>query len=112
MQLMVWNMLQGEAGKQERLWVLKEDAHRGEGVLVVPEAEALARAGAARLDGALEMVQAYLGEQYTVAGRRFYLRCWLSPSGLPLATSFPSECACKQHATLNQVFLQPVLGSA
>jgi hypothetical protein len=66
-----------QQGQQERLWVLKENTHRGQGVLVVPEAEAVARAGAAQAgDGGEgpEMVQAYLGEQYTVAGRRFYLR--------------------------------------
>ena len=72
--------LQGDAGRKERLWVLKEDAHRGQGVAVVPEVEALTRAGTAMLDrgqGGLEMVQTYLGEQYTVAGRRFYVRCCL-----------------------------------
>lgn len=56
--------------------MLKENSHRGQGVLVLPEREAMARAGSSNPDGstAHEMVQAYIGDQYTVANRRFYLR--------------------------------------
>ena len=69
---------QQQQQQQDRLWVLKENTHRGQGVLVVPEVEAIAIAGGARPGGSEqgpEMVQAYLGEQLTIAGRRFYLRC-------------------------------------
>lgn len=85
--------------------MLKEDAHRGQGVAVVPEAEALAKAGSARLDGGqggLEMVQAYLGNQYTVAGRRFYLRCLLWRSQLVLGACLPADPGRMLHAMLKQ----------
>ncbi len=71
--------------------MLKENSHRGQGVLVLPEAEAAARAGASNPDGspAHEMLQAYVGDQYTVAKRRFYLR-W--PRHLLLAYCLLAWC--------------------
>jgi hypothetical protein len=59
------------------MWVLKENAHRGQGVVVLPEKEAVMQAISERgRDGRLlyEMSQAYIAEQLTVAGRKFYLR--------------------------------------
>ncbi|BDA46895.1 probable tubulin polyglutamylase ttll6 [Coccomyxa sp. Obi] len=67
-------------GDGEKLWVLKENAHRGQGVIVLPEKEAMARAISVRgRDGTLlyEMAQAYISKQLTVAGRKFYLRVWV-----------------------------------
>lgn len=56
--------------------MLKENAHRGQGVVVLSKQEALRRAISAHEDGTTvyEMAQAYLGNQYTIAGRRFYFR--------------------------------------
>ncbi len=64
-------------GDGDKLWVLKENAHRGQGVVVLPEKEATVRAVSDRgKDGMLlyEMAQAYISKQLTVAGRKFYLR--------------------------------------
>ena len=60
--------------------MLKENAHRGRGVIVLPEKEATVRAISDRgRDDTLlyEMAQSYISEQLTVAGRKFYLRCVL-----------------------------------
>ena len=86
-------MLQGQRGSllcmqdpdsAERMWVLKTTAHRGQGVSVLPQQQAITAvlASSAEEDATAEMVQEYKSEQYTVAGRRFYLRCgrtWCSP---------------------------------
>ena len=69
----------------ERMWVLKTTAHRGQGVFVLPQQQAITAvlASSAEEDATAEMVQEYKSEQYTVAGRRFYLRCgrtWCTPA--------------------------------
>ena len=69
------HMQDAEAG-EERLWVLKSTAHRGQGVAVLPEREAIRAALSSRTagDAPAELVQEYKAEQYMVAGRKFYLR--------------------------------------
>jgi hypothetical protein len=67
--------------------VLKEDAHRGQGVVVLPRDEAVRTAISARhADGShvYELAQEYIRDQYTVAQRRFYLR-QANPHPPPLA---------------------------
>ena len=61
---------------EEARWVLKTTAHRGQGVSVLAERQAVRAAltGSTGEDAATEMVQEYKREQYMVAGRRFYLR--------------------------------------
>lgn len=91
--------------------MLKEDAHRGKGVHVLPAAEAVRaarRAGAARAGegaggapgpgrpDAYDIVQQYLADQLTVDGRRFYIRCrarapWPRPAGAP-QQRFDASC--------------------
>lgn len=56
------------------MWVLKEERHRGKGVHVMPLQEAKQKAKARRLDTNYDVAQAYVGNQMTVAGRRFYVR--------------------------------------
>ncbi len=83
-------------GVQDRLWVLKENAHRGQGVVVLPEKEAVMRAISERgRDGGVlyEMSQAYIGNQLTVAGRKFYLR-WASASWTKLLRSTQNDVFC------------------
>ena len=59
-----------------RLWVLKSNAHRGQGVNVLPQHQAIKAAlhSGLREDEPAELVQEYKAKQYTVAGRKFYLR--------------------------------------
>ena len=59
-----------------RLWVLKSNAHRGQGVSVLPQQQAIRAAlrSGFQEDASAELVQEYKAEQYTVAGRKFYLR--------------------------------------
>ncbi len=68
--------MQGGDSAKETRWVLKTTAHRGQGVSVVPQQQAVRAAltGSTGEDAATEMVQEYKAEQYMVAGRRFYLR--------------------------------------
>lgn len=56
--------------------MLKTNAHRGQGVSVVPQQQAITAALASSTgeDAAAELVQEYKSAQYMVAGRRFYLR--------------------------------------
>lgn len=69
--------MQDGGGTQERMWVLKTTAHRGQGVAVVPQQQAITAAltSSSGEDASPEFVQEYKSEQYMVAGRRFYLRC-------------------------------------
>ena len=64
-------------GDGERLWVLKTTAHRGQGVSVMPQQQAIKAAltSSTEEDALAELVQEYKAEQYVVAGRKFYLRC-------------------------------------
>lgn len=65
-----------EKENEGRLWVLKSNAHRGQGVNVLPQQQAIEfvlRSGFQE-DVPAELVQLYKAEQYTVAGRKFYLR--------------------------------------
>ena len=68
--------VQDGGNTMEQMWVLKTTAHRGQGVSVVPQQQAVRAAltSSTGEDAATEMVQEYKGEQYMVAGRRFYLR--------------------------------------
>ena len=77
---------------EEELWVLKEDAHRGAGVHVLPVAAAVREArgrgrhggptgaaggpSAGAGGGSYDMVQQYVRDQLTIDGRKFYVRCW------------------------------------
>lgn len=65
-----------EAGDADRLWVLKTTAHRGQGVSVMPQLQAIKAAltSTTREDTSAELLQEYKAEQYTVAGRKFYFR--------------------------------------
>lgn len=58
------------------MWVLKEDVHRGKGVGVVTAHQALFRALERAPDGGRRHVlaQRFLGQQYLVQGRPFYVR--------------------------------------
>ena len=96
-------------GVGEELWVLKEDAHRGAGVHVLPAAAAVREArqlwprggaqgaagdpagGASAGGGSYDLVQQYVRDQLTIDGRKFYVRCCslavavraaLAPAGL------------------------------
>ncbi|KAK9832730.1 hypothetical protein WJX81_005345 [Elliptochloris bilobata] len=92
-----------QQGPGEEVWVLKEDAHRGAGVHVLPIGEAVheaRRQGLNRgaqgstedqgpsqgLGGAsYDMVQQYVSDQLTIDGRKFYVRAWvLVTAALPL----------------------------
>ena len=74
----------------EELWVLKEDAHRGAGVHVLPAAAAVREARrlgprggpqgvagdlASSGGGSYDLVQQYVRDQLTIEGRKFYVRC-------------------------------------
>lgn len=75
-----------------RMWVLKTTAHRGQGVSVLPQQQAIRAVltSSAGEDAMTEMVQEYKSEQYTVAGRRFYLRC--SRTHPVLSTKLAMHC--------------------
>ena len=78
-------------GDEERLWVLKTTAHRGQGVSVMPQQQAIKAAlqtSSTEEDALAELVQEYKAEQYVVAGRKFYLRC-SNPSSLERSQSVP-----------------------
>ena len=55
---------------EERLWVLKTTAHRGQGVSVVPQQQAITAAltGSAGEDVSAVLLQEYKSAQYMVAG--------------------------------------------
>jgi len=77
-------------GDEERLWVLKTTAHRGQGVSVMPQQQAIKAAltSSTGEDASAELVQQYKAEQYVVARRKFYLRCF-GPSSLENSQSVP-----------------------
>lgn len=79
---LVFNWTQGASSLMQekknngRLWVLKSNAHRGQGVNVLPQHQAIKAAlhSGFQEDEPAELVQEYKAEQYTIAGRKFYLR--------------------------------------
>lgn len=56
------------------MWVLKEERHRGKGVHVMPLEEAVQKAKVRKFEGNYDVAQAYIANQMTVAGRKFYVR--------------------------------------
>lgn len=70
---------QEHAAGAASLWVLKEDVHRGKGVGVATPARALLHALDRAPGGGAQpkhvLAQRFLGEQYLVGGRPFYIRC-------------------------------------
>ena len=94
----------------ERMWVLKTTAHRGQGVSVTPQQQAMTAALASSTgEGApIELVQEYKSQQYTVAGRRFYLRypesqSWeIVHSRVPVIDVSHTSHPLLQHTCCNQ----------
>lgn len=71
------HLKQEQGSGQGSLWVLKEDVHRGKGVGVMSPPQVLARALDAPPRGKgfrHVLAQRFLGQQYLVAGRPFYIR--------------------------------------
>lgn len=68
-----WTAVQ-EAAAQGEMWVLKEERHRGKGVHVMRLEEAVEKAKQRKLESNYNLAQAYIGNQMTVLGRKFYVR--------------------------------------
>lgn len=56
------------------MWVLKKEVHRGKGVFVLPLSKAIAEGKVRNLDSNYDLAQAYIANQFTVLGRKFYVR--------------------------------------
>jgi hypothetical protein len=63
-----------DARQRGEMWVLKQEVHRGKGVHVMPLAKAVEEAKVRKLDQNYDLVQAYVANQLTVLGRKFYIR--------------------------------------
>ena len=68
------HLLLQERGERGDLWVLKEERHRGKGVHVMPLSQAISQGKVREHDAEYSLVQAYISNQMTVAGRKFYVR--------------------------------------
>eukprot|EP00775_Hariotina_reticulata_P003824 gene3824-4082_t len=93
-QYWLWrNNIKASSFPPDTKWVLKANMHRGQGVSVVPQHEALSKALEHTRDGSAAgagggegaggvryhnvVVQQYLASQLVIAGRSSYLRLWL-----------------------------------
>lgn len=56
------------------MWVLKKEVHRGKGVNVLPLRTAIQEAKKRELSFNYDVAQAYVENQFTVLGRKFYVR--------------------------------------
>ncbi len=56
------------------MWVLKKEVHRGKGVFVLPLQKAIKEGKVRSSDSNYDLAQAYVANQLTVLGRRFYVR--------------------------------------
>lgn len=64
-------MLQ-EQHERGDMWVLKKEVHRGKGVHVIPLQRAIQ--DAKKREEGYDLVQKYMSNQFTVLGRKFYVR--------------------------------------
>lgn len=56
------------------MWVLKKEVHRGKGVFVLPLNKAIREGKIRNFDSNYDLAQAYVANQLTVLGRKFYVR--------------------------------------
>ena len=63
-----------EAEDRGEMWVLKKEVHRGKGVFVLPLNKAIRDGKTRNFESNYDLAQAYVANQLTVLGRKFYVR--------------------------------------